>query len=211
MYPNNQSGAPQQQDFSIDYLNQISTPPPKRGKISTLMYVLAGAVLFLVLIVVLGLIFSGGSTSTPAKTNELYMRLTVLRDETKDQHKYLRNNQLRSQNSSLTLFLTNSITDLSSAMAASGVDASKLDNDKAYKAEAAALKTELDDKFEEARLNVRLDRAYTIEMSYQLNVVASLITAIQGRNTSETMQTFIANNAENLATIAEEFNDFNAT
>lgn len=208
MNPNNQPFSSQPQDFSIDYLNQISSSAPKRGPANRMMLVLLGAVLFLVFIIVLAGIFSNGPKSTSAKTTELYMRLTTLRDVSKEQQVSLRNSKLRGYNSSLTLFLTNASSDLSSAMAEDGTDTEKLASDKAFTAEQTALKTELSDKFEEAALNVRLDRAYAIEMAYQLDVVGSLITAIKAKDSDPKMQTFIENNASNFQAISDEFSNF---
>lgn len=100
------------------------------------------------------------------------------------------------------------MTDLSPVLSAGGTDTKKLTSSKTYKADQEALTTELTDKFQEADLNVRLDRAYAIEMSYQIDVLKSLITAIQKKTKTTKMQEFVDNNVANLTAISEELQQF---
>lgn len=213
MDPSNQQFSTQPQDFSIDYLNQISAPPPAHKPVGKIVYIMAGVILFFTIIVVIGLATSssGSSKSITEKTTELYMRLETLRDVSKEQQDSLRSNKLRGYNSSLTLFLSNSMSSLEPVLSAGGTDAKKLTSSKTYKADQEALTTELTDKFQEAALNVRLDRAYAIEMAYQIDVVQSLITAIQKKNKTSKMQEFVDNNVANLTAISKEFQQFSGS
>ena len=213
MDPNNQQpyqqpNQPPQQGYSIDYLDQIAPKKPSVSGPKKILFIAGGVIALLVTILVVGLLFTSGTKSTGQVAIDLSAQLDTLRDISKEQQNNLRNNVLRNYNGSLTLQLTNASTDLKAALEAEGIDAEKLS--KEQQAAQELFKTELDEKFENASLNIQLDRTYAREIAYQLNVIDSMIASVGERANNELITEFVQDNKLNLQAIAKNFNEFNS-
>lgn len=213
MYPDNQQpyqqpNQPEQSEYSIDYLNQIAPEKPKSNTPNKIVLIGGGVVGLLSIILIVGLLFTSGSRNTGQIAVDLSSQLGTLRDISKEQQDNLRNNVLRNYNSALTLQLTNASTDLEAALEAEEIEPGKLS--KEDQEEQEAFKAELDAKFENAALNIQLDRTYAREMTYQLNVIDSMITSVADKSSSTLMDEFVEANQSNLQAIAKDLDEFNS-
>ncbi len=193
------------QDYSVDYLDQISTPlkPQKTAnhKLILIIMVLLG---LLVLVGVAALLLSS-RPSTLDKASELSARMESLVEISKDQHSYLRDNDLRSDNTAYTIFLTNAIADLEAPLEAAGIEK---DVTASIEAAESAHSSELTSEFDDARLNVVLDRTYAREMTYQIEVLQTMMRQVYDGTDNEELRTFLDNAYRNLTPIAESFDEF---
>ena len=196
---------PDQNEYSIDYLNQIAPQPKKPGLSSKMFLILIGGGVLLAIIGAI-FIFSSGSGSGPVqKMQTLASRMETLRTVSDKAQKNIKSGDLRSTNSNLTIFLTNANRDIVEPLETNGVDLKKIDK----KIAAAEKGEELTKKLEDARLNAVFDRVYAREMAYQLETVAALMQEIYGKTKSKSLQEFLLKTDDNLQPISEQLEDFN--
>lgn len=192
-------------DYSIDYLNQIATPIKQKTGPSNFMLIIFGLVAVAILAIVAMLAFNSRTTPLDRAT-ELYVRMDSLRTIGRDQHNHLRDNGLRTTNTSYQLFLSNAIRDIEEPLSAAGINKSTLDAE--LRSQEQSLVNEYKDQFEDARLNVELDRTYAREMTYQLTLLNSMMETIYNETNTEELKSFLEQTNNNLATIAEDFSNF---
>jgi hypothetical protein len=196
-----------QQQYPVDYLNQISSQSQKPGLGNNKFFLLLGGILVgVVLIAIVLLMLSSGSGGAKEKMQTLAARLATLQTVTSDAQKVIKSNQLRTTNSNLTIFLTNANRDIAEPLAGVGVDVTKLD----AKVVAQEAGEELIANLEDARLNAVYDRTYAREMSYQLDTVSVLIREIYNSTNNASFKTFLENTDANLQPLREQFSEFNA-
>lgn len=203
MYPDQN---PNQTQYSIDYLNQIAPPSKKPGLSNKLFLILAGGGLLLAIIVGVFFLSGGGSAGPIQKMQTLAARLTTLQSISDKAQKNIKNGDLRSTNSSLTIFLTNANRDIVAPLGKNGVDVKKIDKN-IVSLEAG---TELTKKLEDARLNAIYDRTYALEMGYQLDTTAVLMKDIYTNTSSKSLKDFLVATDANLLPIKKQFKEFNA-
>lgn len=197
-----------QQDMSIDYLNQIAPPlkqSRKPGKLLLIIFILLG---LLVVVGIVAIVLSGGRTSTPVKASQLSARMDMLAKLSREQHRYLRDNDLRATNTAYTLFLANAVTDLKAPLAAAGLEK---ETTKSITAGEKTYSAELGTKFEDARLNVMLDDTYARQMTYELEVVQTMMRSIYNATDSQDLRSYLESADNNLVPIAKEFSEFSVT
>jgi hypothetical protein len=195
---------PDQNQYSIDYLNQIAPQPKKSGiKDKFFLLIIGGGIL---VAIVVGLIMlSGGGTASPTqKMQTLAARMTTLQTIASTAQKNLKSSDLRSTNSSLTIFLTNANRDIVTPYKTNNVDVAKIDK----KITAAESGDALKQKLEDARLNAVFDRTYAREMSYQLDTVVALMKDIYANTSSKSLKEFLDSTNKNLQPIIKQFTDF---
>jgi len=196
----------QDQQYPVDYLNQISTQQQKPGITNKRFLMLIGGAALLVLIAVIFMIASSGGTSPKEKMQTLAARLLTLQTVASDAQANIKSGDLRDTNSNLTIFLTNTNRDIAEPLAESGIDVEKLDEKIVTQESGEALTADL----EEARLNAVFDRTYAREMSYQLDTVSVLIREIYNSTKSTSFKSFLENTNTNLEPLREQFSNFNA-
>jgi hypothetical protein len=196
---------PNQSQYSIDYLNQIAPQEKKPGLSNRLFLFIAGGGLLLAIIVGIFALTSSGTGPTQ-KMQTLAARLTALQSISDKAQKNIKSGDLRSTNSSLTIFLTNANHDIVTPFGKNGVDIKKIDK-KIITKESGA---DLTKKLEDARLNAIYDRTYSSEMSYQLQTVAALMTDIYKNSKSKSLKEFLVTTDNNLTPIKNQFKEFSA-
>lgn len=201
MYPEQNQD---QNQYPIDYLNQISAQPQKPTMNSKLVFVLIGAVILLVIIAVIALT-SGGSGPTQ-KMQTLAAKLQTLQKITSGAQKNIKNGELRSTNSNLTLFLTNTNRDIADPLGKNGVDIKKIDKKITTQENGEALTKKLED----ARLNAVFDRIYAREMTYQLETVTVLMQDIYEASKSKSLRDFLVQTDKGLEPLKKQMSEFNA-
>jgi hypothetical protein len=195
---------PNQNQYSIDYLNQIATPAKKPGMSQRMIYLMIGVGALIAVVIGLSL-FSGGSNSAQ-KLSRLSARLQTLQTIVSKSQKTIKSGDLRTTNSNLSIFLTNTNRDITTPLANNGVNASKLDKTIVTSENGAKLIQTL----ENARLNAVFDRTYAREISYQLATVKSLMKEIYNNTNSKSLKDFLNTTNDNLQPIQKQLEDFNA-
>ena len=202
MYPD-QNPNQNQNQYSIDYLNQIAPQPQKSGVKDKFFFFIIGGGLVIAAIVLL-FMFNSGSNGPTQKMQTLSARMTTLQKVSGDTQKNLKSGDLRSTNSNLTIFLANANRDIAEPLASNNVDVKKIDQ-KITKAEDGAKLTQT---LEDARLNAVLDRTYAREMTYQLQTVAALMQQIYDSTNSKSLKTYLEKTDADLQPLIKQFSDF---
>ncbi len=197
---------PDQNQYSIDYLNQIAPQPQKPGLTNKKFLLIVGGGLLFAIIIAIFAFSSGGSAGPKEKMQTLAARMQTLQTIADKAQRNIKSGPLRSTNSNLAIFLTNANHDIVEPFAVSDVDIKKIDKDIA----AAEKGEELSTKLEDARLNAVFDRTYAREMGYQLETVAALMKDIHDKTRSKSLKEFLVSNDTKLQTIKKQLNDFNA-
>lgn len=161
---------------SIDYLNQISAPTKKSFGFSRkqLWFVAAGLILA---VGVLGAYFisNAAGPSNVAQGQRLLARTTSLSQVVSESQDNIKASALSSLNSSLSVQLTGTNTELIAALGKLGVG-QKNTSETILREES---NTELLEKLDDARLSGYFDRVYMREVSYELQTLLLLMHNIE--------------------------------
>jgi Tfp pilus assembly protein PilV len=196
---------PAQPQYSIDYLNQIAPAPQKKPLGSRLFVVLIGGGALLILIIgALSLLGGGGGPTRDMQT--FAARVQTLEKITASAQKNIKSNDLRSTNSNLNIFLTNTDHSMIDPLGKAGITVTKIDKT----VTAAESGDALSAKLEDARLNAVFDRTYSREMSYQLEALRTLMNTIYLSTKSKSMKSFLKTTNESLVPIKKQFDTFNS-
>ena len=146
---------------------------PRLSASLSLRVLLAAAAIF---------IFTPKKAPTTQTPDRLYGTIVDTQKVTKDAGKRIKNNRLKSINSTLNASLVNASTNLEKPLGGLGVDTKKL--------RATVQKTEyhdqrLVDKLEDARLNAVYDRTYTTQMEYKVKDIQLNMQAISKAGTTK--------------------------
>lgn len=200
---------PNQDQYSIDYLNQISTTPQKPGFDKKFLLLIGGGLLLVIVlfiaVAVIGSISQGGAS--PQKLQTLYVRLETLGTISNEAKKQIKSNSLRATNASLVIFLTDANHDVVDPLIKSGVNVKKIDKSISQKFGGDELKQTL----EEARLLATYDVVYAREMNYELETLQLLMKEIYDSTKSKSMKEFITSTDDSLVTIRKQLTDFSGS
>lgn len=195
---------PDQNQYPIDYLNQIAPEQPKAGLNNKKFFLLVGGGILLAIIVLVVVLTSSSNNGPKDKMQTLAARITTLQDISSKAQTNLKSGSLRATNSNLVIFLTNANHDIAEPLKNNGVDTKNIDKYITAKEDGTELKQELED----ARLNVIYDRTYAREMTYQLETTAALMGDIYDRTNSKSLKDFLLKTDENLQPIKKTFSEF---
>lgn len=198
---------PGQNQSPLDYLNQIAAPTTKRPGMKPslrLLILIGGGLIILVITISIILSVVNGNRKAPW---EAYMaKLATVQTVAEDATPKLKNSQLRSLNSDVKLYITNTSRELQPPLAALGIDPAKLP--------ASVIATEsasgVTERLETARLNAKFDSAYAREMSYQLAAMLSLLQKMYAQNNSAATQQILKTAYDNLQPKQAAIADFTA-
>ncbi|MCX6728940.1 MAG: hypothetical protein NTV39_04220 [Candidatus Saccharibacteria bacterium] len=205
MNPDNDQPAPV---MNSDYLNQIAPKPQKKSLIPKNKPVVVGiiAIGFLVLITIVGLLASLASGNI-GDTERLVARLQATQDIVNSAKTNVNNHQLRALNSSLDIFLTNTLRDATPILAKKNI---KIDN-----LSKTVVNAESDAKIlatlEDARLNAVYDRIYASEMATQLENTTILMKKIFNSTNDKSLKSFLSNAYLTLKPTQKQYADYNAS
>jgi hypothetical protein len=196
---------PEQNQYPVDYLNEIATQQKKPVVSNKLVIGLIAGFILVVIVAALAL-SSGGSTGPTQKMQTLSARLVTLQKTSSSAQRTIKSGNLRSINSNLTLYLTNTNRDIVEPLANNKVDVKKIDKAIETKEKGEALTKKLED----ARLNATFDRIYAREMTYQLETVAVLMKDIYDSTGSKSLKEFLIKTDADLQPIKKQLSEFNA-
>ena len=192
----------------LDYLNQIAPQAPKKqgfGLNLKTVVIVAGGLLVLTLIIgiIAGLVGSGPATDW----QRLSLRLATTEAIAEDSDALIKNSQLRSINSEIKLYITDTNRDLTTRLEAKKIDPEKA-SDTIIAAEANA---DMLDRLESGRLNAKYDSTYAREMTYQIGTILALYQKLNSSTNSAADKEFLANAYETLAPIQQRLTNFSAS
>jgi len=191
--------------YSVDYLNQIAPKAPKKQLFTRMHLIVAGGLSVLIIgIIVIGLVASGSSTSGPSQT--LAARLITTETIVGDSQANLKSTELRTLNSNLKIYLTNTNRDIVAPLTKTGVNASKIDP----KILAKESGTVITDRLEDARLNAVFDRTYAREIAFQLEKIVVLMRQLYDSTNDASLKSFLEGAYTNLEPTQQAFSAFNA-
>lgn len=199
---------PQNGQTPLDYLNQIAPETPKKP-LFTLNFrtVLLGAIAAVVVIIIIASV--AGSLSNSAK--EPWQRFSARLDATTivvdGATKNIKSSPLRSINSDLKLYLTNTKRDIAAPLKSLEVNPEKLP--------ATIIKEErgtgITERLEDGRLNARYDSTYAREMTYQLATILSLLQKLYATNVGPQTKAALKVAYDNLLPTYTTLSEFNTT
>jgi len=197
---------PNQNQYPIDYLNQISSQPTQPTMNNKLVFALIGGFILLVIVAMFALMSTTSGAGPIQKMQTLSARLTTLQKISSDSQKKIKSGALRSTNSSLAIFLANANHEMVEPFSKNGVDVKKLDKNIVAKENGEALTKKLED----ARLNAVFDRVYSREMTFQLETTAVLMKDIYDSSKSKALKEYLKKTDEGLQPLKKQLSEFNA-
>ncbi len=208
MYPESQPLPQPQQSTSSDpnaslsYLDQIAPQAPQRLRLFGRKPVTIGIVAILLIAFAVILLSIPSSTSSISR---LAARLNATSSIATGASSTLKSTKLRSVNSNLKIYLTNTIRDITPFLTKQNINIKKLDKSITAAESTSDMLTVLED----ARLTATYDRTYAREMSYKLSTVITLMKEVRKKTNSTSFRTFLDNSMTNLAPTQQGFADFN--
>lgn len=191
----------------LDYLNQIAPQAPKRQLFElNLRTVITGAVILIILVIIISLISGAIAGARKEPWQQLSARLNATAAVTDDAASKIKSSQLRSSNSDLKLYLTNTQRDLAAYLTRLDIDPKKLPASIVAKESATELLADLED----GRLNAKYDTTYAREMGYQTATLVALLQQLIS-STSGTSKAFLQTAYDNLYPTYKAIADFNTT
>lgn len=197
---------PTQPSYSVDYLNQIAPQAPQKSGLSRLQFiVIAVTGVVILLTIILSLVLAAGHNVEPAK--QLAARLQGTEAIVGDAQTKLKSTQLRTLNSNLKIYLTNTNRDIAAPLQKDGINVAKLDKKLVAKEAGTAITTKLED----ARLLATYDRIYALEIASQLDTIVELMRQINSSTTNKSLKLFLDSAFTNLEPTQKQFAQFNAS
>lgn len=170
------------------------------------MFILLGIVAIALVLILVAIVNSVASSG-----KEPWQRLSARLDATavvvNASGTKIKNSQLRSLNSDLKLYLTNTQRDLATPLANLNIDPAKLP----ASVLAAESSTEMQQRLEDGRLNAKFDSTYAREMTYQVATILSLLQQLYSSGVSTSTKTFLENAYNNLEPTYTALSKFSAS
>lgn len=203
--PSTYSAAPVP-SYDPNYLDSIAPPPPPpkffSGSFSKIFFGLMGLLFIAVSLIIA---FSGKDPSVDLQ--QVSVRLDNFAKTTKVIQKNLKSNKLADTNTEFQIWLTGNQATAEKLLKDGGIQKAKYS--KTMVAAEAKITTDLDAKFEDARLNARLDRVYANTMASETQKMTNLLNSMAKKSKTATLRNFAKTASDNLASIHKSFEEYN--
>ena len=190
----------------VDYLNQIAPQTTQKRRLGGPMKLIIGLIIAGVIILTFAIIFNVINSGQRSPIEQLSARLVSTEAIAKDAQSRLKTSRLRSANSNLQVYFTNTNRDLAEPLAAVDVDPKKLSE--SVTKEEAALAAATTNRLEDARLNAVYDRTYAREMAYQLSTLLALMQRVYQSTNSSSLKEYLETSYQNLEPLQKSFADY---
>lgn len=191
--------------YDPNYLDSIApaAPPPKffSGSFGKIFFGLLGVFVFAVSLIIA---FSGKDNT--ADLQQIAVRLGHMDLTAKTVHKNLTSSKLSSTNSNFQIWISNNQRDAEKLLQQAEVK--KTQYNKEMVSEEKTRSTELDDKFEDARLNALLNRVYAYTMASETQQLINLYNAMSRNSKAKAIRDYAKNASANLKPIQEAFDSY---
>lgn len=163
----------------LDYLNQIAPQAPKRPVFTwNLRTIIFAALSVIALIILIATIAGALSNANKEPWQRMSARLDATVAVVDGATNNVKSSQLRSINSDLKLYLTNTKRDLATPITQLGIEVKKIP--KNIISEETG--TGITQRLENGRLNARYDSTYAREMTYQVATILSQLQVLKATN-----------------------------
>jgi len=192
----------------LDYLNEIAPQAPKKPVFALNMktVVFAGIILVILMIVLVSVV-SGIGESRKEPWQRFAARLGATTTYVDSSTNKIKNSQLRSLNSDIKLYITNTQRDLATPLEKLDINAGKLPASIVEEETA----TGMAERLENGRLNAKYDSTYAREMTYQLATILALLQELYASSANADTKTFLETAYNNLQPTYESISDFSAS
>lgn len=163
-------------------------------------------ILGIVFVLAVSLIVAFGNQRRTADLENMAIRLDNMKMTAKNTHKDLKNGKLLATNSNYQIWIANADRDAWKLLAQAEVKKTSID--KKMIAAESTKKTELTEKFTDAKLNANLDRVYAREMAYQTQLMITAYNKMSKVSEAKAIRDYAKSSAANLAPIQKSFADF---
>lgn len=199
---------PQNSQTPLDYLNGIAPQAPKKRAFQfNLRTIALLGIIAIVIIIVISSIsgaISGGKKEPWERLSARLATLAVITEESGDK---IKNSQLRSLNSDLKLYVTNTQRDIAAPLGRANVDPLKLSANVIAAENSEAINARLED----GRLNAKYDSTYSREMTYLLATNLTLLQQLYASSGNPETLTFLKTAYDNLQPIYTAVSEFSAS
>ena len=199
---------PQNGQTPLDYLNQISPQAAKKPVFAwNIKTIILAGLAVIVLILILVNIGNGIANARKEPWERYAARLAATGEIVDSSSGKIKNSQLRSLNSDLKLYITNTQRDLAEPLKGLSINTAKLPKSViAKESSAKAL-----ERLENGRLNAKYDSTYAREMSYQLATTLALLQQLYKSNVTPKTKAFLEGAYTNLAPTYKAISEFSAS
>ena len=199
--------SPNNQPVPLDYLDQIAPVQQKQHIFGfNLKTVLLIGSALVILVIILSAAVSSVSNSRNELWQHLYARLNSLSTIVDDGTSKLKDGQLRTANSDLRLYVTNTSRDLDARLTALDINKKKIPE----KITTSESSDKILEELEDARLNAKYDTAYSRETSYVLATMLSLLKQLSVSDKSTKNREFAQTAYTNLEPIYKTISEYSA-
>lgn len=193
----------------MEYLNQISDPvnnKPTFGKFQIIGLASLLAVGLILLILTMG---SQNNAVNPSKNLLLIQaRLETLKEISEDEHDLLRDTELRKINGSFGITAQTVLQEIEAPIEATNSTTVPLTSVEI--ADEKAYMEALLEEYNEARLNVELDKVYSRQMGYELTNLRGLMQSTYSSTNNQDIKSYLESADENLSAVHEQFEEFSS-
>jgi hypothetical protein len=194
------------QPYDPGYLDSIAPPPPKQaffsGSFGKIFFIMLGLFVLAVSFIVA---FSGQDKT--ADLQQVSVRLDNFTQLVKDQQKNLRSNNLTNINTDFSAWLSGNFGESETLLQEGGVK--KTQYDKQMVAAEEARVAELEEKYEDARLNAILNRVYANSMASETEQIMNMLNTMAKKSQSAKIREYAKDASDNLQPIQERFEKYN--
>lgn len=193
------------QTYDPNYLDSIAPPPQQSkflsGTFGKVFWILLGVFVFAVSLIIA---FSGKDET--ADLQQMSVRLDNFTKTAKTVQKNLKSKNLTSNNSTFQVWLVGNQTAAEALLKKGGVN--KTEYNKTMVKSEAKIASDLDAKFEDARLGARLNRVYASTMASETQKMITMLNTMSKKNKSKQIREFAKTASTNLVPIQKIFDEY---
>ncbi len=192
----------------LDYLNQIAPQAQKKPLfVLNLRTIILAGVAAVILIIIIAAISGAVAGGKKEPWQRFSARLDVTASVVDGASTNIKNSQLRSLNSNVKIFITNTKRDLATPLKKLDINPAKLP----ASIVASEKNTGMETRLEDGRLNAKYDSTYAREMSYQLSRILSLLQKLYASSGNQSTKDFLKTAYDNLEPTYKAIADFTAS
>lgn len=196
------------QTYDPNYLDSIA-PPPAQGKFLSGTFGKVFWILIGIFVLSVSLIIAFSGKDETADLQQVSVRLDNFSKTAKTVHKNLKSKTLTSNNSTFQVWLVGNQTAAEALLKKGGIN--KTEYNKTMVKSEAKLASDLDAKFEDARLGARLNRVYASTMASETQKLINMLNTMAKKNKSKQIRDYASNASKNLVPIQKIFDDYTET
>lgn len=199
---------PQNGQTPLDYLNEIAPQTQKKPLFALNMRtILAGALVLIILVIIIANVGSAIANSRKDPWARFAARLSATAVIVDSSSRQIKNSQLRSINSDVKLYITNTQRDLEVPLTKMSISSAKLPENIIAQESSA----DMAQRLENGRLNAKFDSTYAREMTYQLATILALLQELYAISAQEETKAFVETAYNNLEPAYKAVSEFSAS